>query len=229
MLLSRLCWQMLTPPQSLQSLLRRLCSQMLAPPQSLQTLLWRLCWQMLVPPQSLQGRAGAPAAVMRADARAPAVLADASDVVWQMLVPPQSCTCSCGYYHWTHPKEKVGNTGRYWPHVSGCGTSRERLDDLIHKVVDLKKLDYQSASLVPIGANLSDLFSIGRMLRHGGAPIWTGLTVKTGEITGIFCSIGKYGPRPIRTLNLLVVQILSSLQTISAPPRRFWCGKPKII
>ena len=34
------------------------------------------------------------------------------------------------------------NIGRYCPHVSGCGTSRERLGDLIRQVVDLKKLEY---------------------------------------------------------------------------------------
>ena len=39
------------------------------------------------------------------------------------------------------------------------------------------------------------------MLCHGGAPIWTALTVKTGEITGISFSTGKVGPGPIRTLN----------------------------
>jgi len=38
------------------------------------------------------------------------------------------------------------------------------------------------------------------MLCHGGAPIWTALTVKTGEITGISFSTGKVGPGPIRTL-----------------------------
>ena len=38
------------------------------------------------------------------------------------------------------------------------------------------------------------------MLRHGGAPIWTALTVKTGEITGISVPTAKYGPGPIRTL-----------------------------
>ena len=43
-------------------------------------------------------------------------------------------------------------------------------------------------------------FSIGRMLCHGGAPIWTALTVKTGEITGISFPTGKVGPGPIRTL-----------------------------
>jgi len=36
-----------------------------------------------------------------------------------------------------------------------CSTSRTSLGDLIRQVVDLKKLEYQSASLVPIGANLS--------------------------------------------------------------------------
>ena len=35
-----------------------------------------------------------------------------------------------------HPG-KVGSTGRYCPHVSGCGTSRERLGGLIHQVVPL--------------------------------------------------------------------------------------------
>ena len=71
----------------------------------------------------------------------------------------------------------------------------------MRKVVDLKKLEYQSASLVPIGANLSDfLFFHRRMLCHGGAPIWTALTVKTGEITGISIPTGKVGPGPIRTL-----------------------------
>jgi len=39
------------------------------------------------------------------------------------------------------------------------------------------------------------------MLRHGGVPIWTALTVKTGEITGISFPTGKVGPGPIRTLN----------------------------
>ena len=39
------------------------------------------------------------------------------------------------------------------------------------------------------------------MLCHGGAPIWTALTVKTGEITGISFSTGKVGPGPIRTLS----------------------------
>ena len=38
------------------------------------------------------------------------------------------------------------------------------------------------------------------MLRHGGAPIWTALTVETGEITGISFPTGKVGPGPIRTL-----------------------------
>ena len=38
------------------------------------------------------------------------------------------------------------------------------------------------------------------MLRHGGAPIWTALTVKTGEITGISFPTAKVGPGPIRTL-----------------------------
>ena len=42
--------------------------------------------------------------------------------------------------------------------------------------------------------------STGRMLRHGGAPIWTALTVKTGEITGISFPTAKVGPGPIRTL-----------------------------
>ena len=63
---------------------------------------------------------------------------------------------------------KVGNTGRYCPHVSGFGTSRERLGDLIRQVVDLKKLEYKSASLVPIGANLSDFLFVHRP--H--APPW---------------------------------------------------------
>ena len=48
------------------------------------------------------------------------------------------------------------------PTFSGCGTSGERLDAVIHKVVDLKKLEYQSASLVPIGANLSDFLFVHR-------------------------------------------------------------------
>ena len=58
----------------------------------------------------------------------------------------------------------------------------------MHQVVDLKKF-------APIGATLSDFFcfSIGRMLRHGGAPIWTALAVKTGEIS---FPTGKYGPDP---------------------------------
>ena len=43
-------------------------------------------------------------------------------------------------------------------------------------------------------------FSIGRMLCHGGAPIWTALTVETGEITGISFPTAKVGPGPIRTL-----------------------------
>ena len=38
------------------------------------------------------------------------------------------------------------------------------------------------------------------MLRHGGATIWTALTVKTGEITGISIPTAKVGPGPIRTL-----------------------------
>ena len=42
---------------------------------------------------------------------------------------------------------KVGNTGRYCPHVSQLRldvvpTSRERLGDLMRQVVDLKKLEY---------------------------------------------------------------------------------------
>ena len=45
-------------------------------------------------------------------------------------------------------------------------------------------------------------FSIGRMLCHGGAPIWTALTVKTGEITGISFPTGKVGPGPIRTVRV---------------------------
>ena len=77
LLLRRLSLQMLVTPQSLQVLLSRLCWQMLAPPnppQSLQVLLRRfnsmladarassvlanalmwLCWQMPMPPQSVQ-------------------------------------------------------------------------------------------------------------------------------------------------------------------------------
>ena len=42
--------------------------------------------------------------------------------------------------------------------------------------------------------------STGRMLRHGGAPIWTALTVKIVQITGISVPTGKVGPGPIRTL-----------------------------
>ena len=66
----RVLWQMLAPPQSLQTLLRRLCWQMLAPPQSLHLLLRRLCWQMPVPPQSLH------LLLMQ--------------LCWQILAPPQS-------------------------------------------------------------------------------------------------------------------------------------------
>ena len=45
------------------------------------------------------------------------------------------------------------------------------------------------------------------MLRHGGAPIWTALTVKTGEITGISFPTAKVGPGPIRTLIKLFAHI----------------------
>ena len=45
LILWRLCWQMLVPPQSLHLLPWRLCWQILAPPQSLQTLLRLLCWR----------------------------------------------------------------------------------------------------------------------------------------------------------------------------------------
>ena len=51
-----LVFVLLLVPLDLQSLHRRrsrLCSQMLAPPQSLHLLRWRLCWQMLAPLQSL--------------------------------------------------------------------------------------------------------------------------------------------------------------------------------
>jgi len=52
---------------------------------------------------------------------------------------------------------------------------------------------------VPIGANLSDFLFVHRPhAPPGGAPIWTALTVKTGEyvqITGIFCSDRESWPR----------------------------------
>jgi len=65
-LLWRLCWQMLVPPQSLQVLLWRLCWQMLVPPQSLHPLLRRLCWQMLV---RLRSPSVAPHAPVRLDGK----------------------------------------------------------------------------------------------------------------------------------------------------------------
>jgi hypothetical protein len=58
---------------------------------------------------------------------------------------------------------------------------------------------------VPIGANLSDFLFFHRphalpwpLEVNGGAPIWTALAVKTGEITGISFPTGKVGR--IRTL-----------------------------
>ena len=54
-------------------------------------------------------------------------------------------------------------------------------------------------------------FSIGRMLCHGGAPIWTALTVETGEITGISIPTGKVGTGPIRTLNCSINRRQNSL------------------
>jgi hypothetical protein len=56
------------------------------------------------------------------------------------------------------------------------------------------------------------------MLCHGGAPIWTALTVETGEITGISFPTGKVGPGPIRTLiniqnKYTVYRIASALET----------------
>ena len=98
----------------------------------------------------------------------------------------------------------MGNIGRYCLLFLGFGTSRERLGDLIRQVVDLKKLEYKSASLVPIGANLSDFLFVHRpMLRHGGAPIWSGLTVKTGENGPNYRDFfsENFGPGPIRTLS----------------------------
>ena len=40
----------------------------------------------------------------------------------------------------------------------------------MRKVVDLKKLEYQSASLVPIGANLSDFLFVHRMVKVRMGP-----------------------------------------------------------
>ena len=54
---------------------------------------------------------------------------------------------------------------------------------------------------MPIGANLSDFLFFHRPhALPGGAPIWTALTVETGEITGISFPTAKVGPGPIRTL-----------------------------
>ena len=80
-------------------------------------------------------------------------------------------------------------------------------------------------------------FSIGRMLCHGGAPIWTALTVKTGEITGISFSTGKVGPGPIRTLrvDLNPLPVLFSEKDFKShfplsgnfvPVGQFFSGKP---
>ena len=63
-------------------------------------------------------------------------------------------------------------------------------------------------------------FSIGRMLCHGGAPIWTALTVKTGEITGISFSTGKVGPGPIRTLTLWI-----TLGHRLCTSGKWWCAR----
>ena len=51
LLLIRLWWQMLAPPQIVHSLLSRLCSHIADPPHSLHVLLMRLWWQMPAPPQ----------------------------------------------------------------------------------------------------------------------------------------------------------------------------------
>ena len=61
--------------------------------------------------------------------------------------------------------------------------------------------------------------STGRMLRHGGAPIWTALTVKTGEITGISIPTAKVGPGPIRTLNGITVPPYVFIGAICIAPR----------
>ena len=96
------------------------------------------------------------------------------------------------------------NIARYCPHVSADGTSRTSLGYLNTQVVDLKKLEYWNIK-VQVSCRSeqtcrTSCSSTGRMLRHGGAPIWTALTVKTGEITGISFPTGKVGPGPIRTL-----------------------------
>ena len=68
------------------------------------------------------------------------------------------------------------------PTFPGCGTSRERWGGLIRQVVDLKKLDIKvQVSCRSEQTCRTSCSSTGRMLRHDGAPIWRGLTVKTGE------------------------------------------------
>ena len=57
------------------------------------------------------------------------------------------------------------------------------------------------------------------MLRHGGAPIWTALTVETGEITGISVPTGKVGPGPIRSLKLAFTTVTEVSPTFLQWPR----------
>ena len=80
-----------------------------------------------------------------------------------------------------------------------------RLSALIPKNVRLKKLDYQSASLVQDGANLSDFLFVDRP----GAkpwrsaemdPKWTDETVEKDEFTGKTDPTGSFFLGPIRTL-----------------------------
>jgi len=63
------------------------------------------------------------------------------------------------------------------------------------------------------------------MLRHGGAPIWTALTVKTGEITGISVPTGKYGPGPIRTLKNKIRSTWKNKKTKNTLHLNFQCAQ----
>ena len=55
----------------------------------------------------------------------------------------------------THTQTHTHKVKAILSRISASGTSRKKLDDLIPNNIRFKKLGYQSASLVPNGANLS--------------------------------------------------------------------------